>query len=97
MDIATGDCLREWRDQIGVKAFAHEHRALDPQARAEAFEGFLCKAADRLLTELGAPNETVTMVLSGMTTSTIGWMDLPYAKTPFALDGTQAVTHERKG
>ena len=50
MDIATGDCLREWRDQIGVKAFAHEHRALDPQARAEAFEGFLCKAADRLLT-----------------------------------------------
>ncbi|MGB1780844.1 MAG: 2-dehydro-3-deoxygalactonokinase [Limisphaerales bacterium] len=97
MDIATGDCLREWRDQIGVKAFAHEHRALDPQARAEAFEGFLCEAADRLLAELGAPNETVTMVLSGMTTSTIGWMDLPYAKTPFALDGTQAVTHERKG
>ena len=54
MDIATGDCLKEWRDQIGVKAFAHQHRALDPQARAEAFEGFLCEAADSLLAELGA-------------------------------------------
>ncbi|MFB2118435.1 2-dehydro-3-deoxygalactonokinase [Parapedobacter sp. 2B3] len=38
--------------------------------------------------------ENVPVVISGMASSNIGIMELPYAITPFAIDGTEAVVHE---
>lgn len=49
-------------------------------------------ALDRGLRELGAPVD-LPVVISGMASSTIGWRELPYARTPFACDGSNVV-HE---
>jgi 2-dehydro-3-deoxygalactonokinase len=48
---------------------------------------------DRLAQQVPVPLEGVPVVLSGMATSTIGMMALPYAPLPFAADGSQAVVH----
>lgn len=44
----------------------------------------------RHLAELSAP-AALPVILSGMASSTIGWHELPYARVPFALDGSDAV------
>jgi 2-dehydro-3-deoxygalactonokinase len=40
---------------------------------------------------MGAPKP---VVISGMAGSSIGWKELPYARLPFRLDGSDAVVHE---
>jgi 2-dehydro-3-deoxygalactonokinase len=36
--------------------------------------------------------EPLPVVLSGMVTSSIGWKELPYARLPFSLDGSEVIT-----
>lgn len=45
---------------------------------------------ERGLESLGAPRD-LPVVISGMASSTLGWKELPYARLPFALDGSTAV------
>ena len=42
------------------------------------------------LLELDAPRD-LPVIISGMASSTIGWHELPYARTPFACDGSDVV------
>ncbi len=60
--------------------------------RAAAFRQTL----EQALTELRAPSDW-PVVISGMASSTIGWMELPYARLPFALDGSDVVTARLDG
>jgi 2-dehydro-3-deoxygalactonokinase len=57
--------------------------------RAEAFAGALRRGLGRL----GAP-EGLPVVVSGMAGSSIGWRELPYARLPFALDGSGVLSEQ---
>lgn len=60
--------------------------------RAAAFREVLA----RELAQLGVAAE-LPVVISGMASSTIGWRELPYARLPFALDGSDAVWERLEG
>lgn len=77
----SGDVEREILSGDGTAKLA----ALEGD-RASVFRDTLL----RRLAELSAP-ASLPVVLSGMASSTIGWRELPYARVPFALDGSDAV------
>jgi 2-dehydro-3-deoxygalactonokinase len=60
--------------------------------RAAAFREVLTRG----LAQLGAAEE-LPVVISGMASSTIGWRQLPYARLPFALDGSATVWERLEG
>jgi 2-dehydro-3-deoxygalactonokinase len=93
----SGQCLGQWHQPIGVKAFHLKLASCSKQERDMAFGSFLQEACDKLLEQQPNKPDLIQVILSGMTTSTIGWMDLPYAKIPFPLDGSAAITHQLEG
>ena len=60
--------------------------------RAAAFRQTL----EQALTELQAPSDW-PILISGMASSTIGWKELPYARLPYALDGSDVVSARIEG
>ncbi len=78
--------LAESRSKRGV--FSISEQGASPSRRAEAFESALNSAVDEL--DLDDPSivDGVPVVISGMASSSIGWRELPYAVTPFSLNGT---------
>ncbi len=83
--------VREIREQVGIKALYEEALRIGAKtegARAEVFTRFL----HQKLAELGANQEFsgsgLPLVISGMASSSVGWRELPYAPTPFPLDGS---------
>ena len=56
------------------------------------------KSPEEFRTALGAAMDslgaTKPVVISGMAGSSIGWKELPYARLPFRLDGSDAVVNE---
>jgi len=66
----------------GIQPLAREHP--DPQGRGE----FLATVLERNLARLGdgMPSD-LPVVISGMASSTLGWMSLPYARLPAPVDG----------
>ncbi len=52
--------------------------------------GFLHKCVRDLLFSAGAKNNVSVIVISGMASSSIGFVEIPYATLPFNLDGTGA-------
>jgi 2-dehydro-3-deoxygalactonokinase len=79
--VVDGKVIAEIREAVGVRSIYE--KALETKAdRAALFEAFL----DAKLQEISGAN--VPLIISGMASSTIGWHELPYAKVPFALDGT---------
>lgn len=85
--------LREVRNGEGVKTLhgrcVETGRAADPESRAATYR----EVVERAIRELGhgagdpVPDGTPLMI-SGMASSTLGWRELPYARTPCGLDGT---------
>src|SRR5206468_10724151 len=63
-------------------------------ARADVFERFLNGKVEALLAGGKAPEHNLPLVISGMASSSVGWRDLPYAKTPFPLDGSGVWSQE---
>ena len=54
--------------------------------RAEKFRTALARGLEKLQAPADLP-----ILISGMASSSIGWKELPYARLPFALDGSGAV------
>lgn len=85
--LVDGGVVREVKTDEGTAKLAA--RGGD---RAEAFRSTLARG----LEELKAPRNS-PVVVSGMASSSIGWKELPYATTPFALDGRDAVWEKVDG
>jgi 2-dehydro-3-deoxygalactonokinase len=75
--------LRERCSPRGVTAFQ--------AGEAAGFAHHLGEEIDRLLGDAGLAPAAWPIFLSGMVTSTLGWRELPYARLPFAADGSGAV------
>jgi 2-dehydro-3-deoxygalactonokinase len=82
--------IREIRDPAGVKTLYEEATRSGAQleaARAGVFTRFLHRKLEALLVGEKAPEHSLPLVISGMASSSVGWRELPYAKTPFPLGG----------
>ncbi|MGH7995803.1 MAG: 2-dehydro-3-deoxygalactonokinase [Opitutaceae bacterium] len=77
----------------GVKAI-HEaclRRGVDRDGREAVYWSVLRKAIARLARQACLSPAGIPAVVSGMASSSIGLRELPYARLPFALDGSQAL------
>jgi 2-dehydro-3-deoxygalactonokinase len=96
IDFQENSVIHETKKNIGVKSVFLKCDSLDQEARDKHFESFLIAECDQLLDAAHVSNDCITMMLSGMTTSSIGWIELPYANVPFPLDGDQAVIQSKE-
>ena len=81
---AGGKILASTESDLGVAVVA----AAGPSAeRAQRFDAAL---EDALAGLPSAEDPEIPVVISGMASSSIGWCELPYADTPFSLDGSGA-------
>ncbi|MCI0536359.1 MAG: 2-dehydro-3-deoxygalactonokinase [Verrucomicrobiales bacterium] len=82
--------IREVREQAGVKALYEQalvEGAFTEEERAGVFTRFLREKIAKLMAGETADPRHMSLVISGMASSSVGWRELPYANTPFALDG----------
>jgi 2-dehydro-3-deoxygalactonokinase len=87
---AERNVVREIREQAGIKSLYDEAvrgGAKDEADRADVFARFLRAKLEELLANEKRPPHPLPLVISGMASSSVGWRELPYAKTPFPLDG----------
>ncbi|MBT3597653.1 MAG: hypothetical protein HN758_06745 [Verrucomicrobia bacterium] len=91
MDTRSNKVICETKKDIGVKSVFLQCDSSDQVSRDTFFESFLDAQCNQLLDEAGFSDDTITMMLSGMTTSSIGWVEVPYARVPFPLNGVQSV------
>src|SRR5262245_5257113 len=83
--------IREIREQAGVKSLYDEAARSGAQleaSRAGVFARFLHTKLEALWAGKKPPGHSLPLVISGMASSSVGWRELPYAKTPFPLDGS---------
>jgi 2-dehydro-3-deoxygalactonokinase len=83
--------VREIREQAGVKSLyekAVSDGAATEAARAPVFGAFLRIKLEALVAEEKAPAHPLPLVISGMASSSIGWRELPYGKSPSPLDAS---------
>ena len=93
--VQDGQVLWETKKDIGVKSVFLQSGQSQHVDRSKHFEAFLGAECDQLLDSVRSPSKKITMVLSGMTTSSIGWIEVPYARIPFPLDGSRVVMESR--
>jgi 2-dehydro-3-deoxygalactonokinase len=81
--------IREIREKAGIKALHAEavQGGEDSTRRSNLFGQFLAAKLDALLAFDTTPRRALPLVISGMASSSIGWLELPYAKAPLPLDG----------
>jgi 2-dehydro-3-deoxygalactonokinase len=90
------DCttLREAREPVGIKTLYDSAGVGASEAeRAPVFSRFLRAQLEKLLAA-EAMQRPWPLVISGMASSSVGWRELPYASTPFPLDGQGLVAEE---
>lgn len=83
-----GEILAHVASGEGVARLAAEY---PPPARPAAFRRTLLAALEKLSAECHADVSGVPVIIAGMASSTLGWRELPYARLPFALDGSSLV------
>lgn len=79
--------LAQFEEGSGVKTITAKLSDGDrtsSAARAQAFASFV---RSKLLELNQADSERCVLIISGMASSSVGWKELPYARTPFALSG----------
>ncbi|MBL4575136.1 MAG: 2-dehydro-3-deoxygalactonokinase [Opitutaceae bacterium] len=81
----SNDCgAKTVSQQSGVPTGGDPERSL--------FATILLQGVDQLCEKVEASESSIPVVVSGMASSSIGWVELPYAILPFPLDGSAAVT-----
>ncbi len=92
-DISHHQLLGEVISQEGV---AHTYNAWKAEGEAKGiarnhfFRQYLKKQIRLLSEKLAISLEHITLVISGMASSSVGMEEVPYACLPFAVDGSQA-------
>ena len=90
IDVERGVKLAESTRDVGVKSI-YLQSVKEGIDRAVLFETFLREECQDMLKSREMAVKSIRMMLSGMASSSIGWVDLPYAPLPFPLDGSGAI------
>jgi 2-dehydro-3-deoxygalactonokinase len=91
VDSTSGGPVAGVQSDQGVARLAAEAQ---PGDRPERFRSVLAAALERLRQESGLDVDSAPIAVSGMASATIGWHELPYASTPWRLDGLDLICHE---
>jgi len=86
----------EIREPAGVRAIIAtlpEEMRHSAAAREQAYSTFFAEKVELVL-QKNSLSLPLPVVISGMASSTVGWKELPYAKTPFPIDGAGLVSRE---
>ena len=81
--------IREIREKVGIKSLYEEAMrsgSAIEAARADVFARYLHGKLEALVAGEQTPPRDLPLLISGMASSSVGWRELPYAKTPFPLD-----------
>lgn len=81
----------EFRSLDGVAALARQFTA---DERPAGYRARLVDGLHELASRCGAGLAAAPVVISGMAGSSIGWEELPYARLPLSLDGSQLAWRE---
>jgi 2-dehydro-3-deoxygalactonokinase len=81
--VADGEIAREFHDESGCRSI-HQEAIASGESPAVLYERFL----GRVLSKWPPSAKPLPLVISGMASSSIGWVELPYAKAPLKLDAT---------
>ncbi|MDO1447663.1 2-dehydro-3-deoxygalactonokinase [Rhodocytophaga aerolata] len=98
-ETASGRVLHEISDGQGIaatyQAFLNYSAANPPtqQERITYYTQFIQTHLQELRKQLAFLLQGIPMFISGMASSSIGMLELPYASLPFALNGTNAIVH----
>jgi 2-dehydro-3-deoxygalactonokinase len=95
IDVQRGEKLAETRRDVGVKSI-YLQSVKEGVDRGDLFKNFLIRECQDMLESKGVKAASIRMMLSGMASSSIGWVDLPYARMPFPLDGSGAIIQSRE-
>ncbi len=82
--------VAELNEDCGAKVVSQAPIAGTPEE--SPFASILLRSVDQLCQKAGNSEAAMQVVVSGMASSSIGWVELPYAQLPFFLDGSSAVT-----
>ena len=95
IDAGRGEKLAETKRDVGVKSI-YLQSIREGVDRVGLFENFLIQESQDMLKSSGVDGKSFRMMLSGMASSSIGWVDLPYARLPFPLDGSGAIVQSKE-
>ncbi len=85
--------MAELKEECGAKVVSQGSKGGakgDPEE--SPFASILLRGVDELCQKVGIRESSMQVVVSGMASSSIGWVELPYARLPFSLDGSSAIT-----
>ena len=89
--VDDGTIVAEHDSPLGVGRLAEESPVADRPGR---FAAALAGGLEALGTRHAAELRGATVAISGMASSSVGWLELPYASLPWRLDGADAVWRE---
>jgi 2-dehydro-3-deoxygalactonokinase len=81
--VAKGEIVREFQTKDGCRSI-HDEALPSGEHRAVLYERFLRRA----LSNWPPSTDPLPLVISGMASSSIGWLELPYAATPLKLNAS---------
>jgi len=89
----TGNISAEILSSQGVSIVYEQWREMNPLPSRETYYlEFIRNQIKGLEGKFGKPLDAVPFILTGMASSSIGLRELPYAQTPFPLDGSAAIS-----
>ena len=88
----SGSVIAEERSGTGI-AGTYQQWQQTSQPREEFFAAIINRQIDVLSERTGIPLQEVPVVLSGMASSSIGMVELPYKALPFSLSGADLTVH----
>jgi 2-dehydro-3-deoxygalactonokinase len=87
VNVADGRIVAEQREPTGIRALYSQCAPGDRSAREKIFANFLRAQLLSLAGADVAALDGVSVAVSGMASSSVGWRELPYASVPVGLDG----------
>ncbi len=86
LDIVTTKVLRIVQSDQGIATTFDAWKKNGQNNRVDFYRTFLHAQIQRLATKIGANLEYVPIILSGMASSSIGMIEVPYTEVPFDID-----------
>jgi 2-dehydro-3-deoxygalactonokinase len=87
VDKDSQQMLAEVTNQQGIAATFEEWKNADSPDRLSFYRAFLGRQIDHLQAQVNHPLKELPLILSGMASSGLGMMELPYKTVPFGMTG----------
>jgi 2-dehydro-3-deoxygalactonokinase len=95
LDVSSNDIIGEVVSDVGIANMYQSWQKSNEEnktiTRAEIFCNYLNNQVETLSAKTSVKLDNITILISGMASSSIGMEDVAYAKVPFDIDGSGAI------